>query len=39
MQLLDAKESLLFDYTMVTDYILEINLTKRQKIKNGFIRF
>ena len=35
----DAEESLLYDYSMVIDYILEINLTKRQHIKNGFIHF
>ena len=29
-----AEESLLCDYPMVTDYILEINLTKRQSIEN-----
>ena len=31
-QLLAAEESLLCDCIMVDDYILEINLTKRQKI-------
>ena len=30
---------LLCDYTMVIYYILEINLTKRQIFKNGFIPF
>ena len=30
---------LLCDYQMVIDYILEINRTKRQNIKNGFIHF
>ena len=35
--LADAEESLLFDYPMVIDYILEINLTKRQNVKNVFI--
>ena len=35
----DAEESLLCDYPMVIDYILEINLTKCQNIKNGFIQF
>ena len=32
-------ESLLCDYPMVTDYILETNLTKRKQIKNVFIHF
>ena len=27
------------DCPLVIDYILEINLTKRQKIKNGFVHF
>ena len=35
----DAEESLLCDYIMVIEYILEIYLTKRQNIKNGFIHF
>ena len=39
MQLSDAEKYLLCDYPMVIDYILEINLTKRQKIKNGSIHF
>ena len=38
-QLSDSEESLLCDYLMVFDYILEINLTKRQNIQNGFIHF
>ena len=35
----DAEESLLFDLTMVVYYILEIKLTKRKNIMNGFIHF
>ena len=35
----DAGESLLCDYPMVINYILETNLTKRQNIKNSFIQF
>ena len=31
--------SSLCDYPMVIDYILDINLTKRQNIKNDFIHF
>ena len=34
-----AEESMLCDYPMVIDYILEINLIKCQNIKNGFIHF
>ena len=30
---------MLYNYPMVIDYILEIKLTKRQNIKNGFIHF
>ena len=36
-QLSDAEESLLCDYPIVSYYILEINLTKHQKIENVFI--
>ena len=35
----NAEESLLCDYPMVIDYILEITLTKRQNVKDGFIQF
>ena len=37
-QLLAVGVSLLYDYPMVNDYILEINLTQGKMFKNDFIR-
>ena len=38
-QLLAVGETLLCDYPMVVDYILEINLRNVKRFKHGFIHF